>query len=131
MRKPKAAAMLALSLLGAAQVAQAQTPASPTPRCFAARDWNGWRGSTDAKTVYIRTGFRRIYRVDLAAPCQGVDSAFSHLVVRHRGGGWIRDPLDLDLSVSEGHGFVNHCFVRSITPLTPADAAALPVNLRP
>jgi hypothetical protein len=122
---------LALSLFGAADVARAQATPSPTPRCFAARDWTGWRGSADAKTVYIRTGVRRIYRVDLAAPCHGVEWGLSHLVVRQRGSSWICAPLDLDLSVSDGHGFVNRCFVRAITPLSPAEAAALPANLRP
>ena len=125
-----AAIGLALTLFGLAGGAEAQSPTTP-PSCFATRDWNGWRGSPDAKTVYLRVSGRRIYQVDFAAPCSGVEWQLSHLVVRQRGSGWICNPIDLDLSVSDGHGFKNRCFIRKITPLSAQEAAALPANLRP
>ncbi len=129
-RRTAAIVGLALSVFGLA-AADAQTPKTSASQCFVARDWSGWKASPDEKTLYIRASGRRIFRIDFAAPCNGAASGFSHLIVRHRGSSWICSPLDLDLSVSQGHGFRSRCFVSQLTALSPEEAAALPRNLRP
>jgi hypothetical protein len=132
MRNPRLApAILGLALSLAGLAANAQPQAAPATKCFLSRDWSGWKGSPDLKSIYIRVRGRSIYRLDLSAPCTGVDSGFSHLVTRNRGGSWICNPLDLDLSVSDGHGFRSRCIVSKITPLSTEEAASLPKSLRP
>jgi hypothetical protein len=126
-RHPWAAATLGLAASLMALAAGAQ----PAPRCFHTRDWNGWKATPDAKAIYLRVGVRQVYRLDFGNACSAVTSPGSHLVVRQHSGGWICGPLDLDLSVSTGHGFRTPCLVSKITPLSDEDAKALPKALRP
>ncbi len=128
-----AAALLGLSMgaLLAAPVASATPAQSPKRECFASRDWNGWRASPDAKSIYIRVGVSKIYRIDLAHACTALQSGGVYLVTRLHGSPWICHPLDLDLRVSDGHGFRTSCMVSDITPLSAEEAAALPRELWP
>ena len=48
-----------------------------------------------------------------------------------RGSDTVCDALDLDLSVSDGHGFREFLIATSITKLTPAEVAAIPLKFRP
>jgi hypothetical protein len=129
-RQAAAIAGLTLSLIGLT-AAEAQPPQKSPPQCFASRGWSGWKATPDEKTIYIRASGRRIFRVDFSAPCNGVASGFSHLIVRLRGSSWICNPLDLDLGVSQGHGFRTQCIVSQLTALSSEEALALPKNLRP
>jgi hypothetical protein len=99
--------------------------------CFSSTEWSGWRASPDSKSIYIRVGVNRTFRIDLASACPELQEPDAHLVTKIHGSPWICDPLDLDLKVSVGHGFRTACFVSDITPLSADEAAALPKDLRP
>ncbi len=115
-----------LAMLGACPAA-----AGPHPRCFSMTEMNGWR-SPDGKTIYIRTGADRYYRLDLARQCSTLRSVNPHLVLRNREGNLICSALDLDVKASESPGgIVEPCFPKTLIELSAAEAAALPKDARP
>ena len=100
-------------------------------RCFSADEISGWR-SLDAKTIYIRTGVDRYYRLELARKCDALQSVDPHLVLKNRQGGLICSALDLGVWAGEGiPGFTEPCFLKTIQELTPAQAASLPKEAKP
>ena len=122
--------MAAATLFGPAAVAQPST--KPAPQCFYSSDWDGgWKATPDSKSIYIRVGINRIYRLDLSAPCPELQAPMSHLITEQRGGSSICSAIDLDLKVSDGHGFSTACIVSNLTPLSPEQASALPKDQRP
>lgn len=124
------AGLAALSMLGLG-VADAQPAAKPAQQCFYSHDWNGWKATPDAKSIYIRVGISKIYRLDLSAACPTLLSPNPHLITETHGSSSICTALDIDLRVSDGGGFSTPCIVSEITPLSAAEAAALPKNLKP
>lgn len=105
--------------------------ADPHPRCFSMSELNGWR-SPDGKTIYIRIGADRYYRLDLARQCSTLKSVYPHLVLRNREGDLICSALDLDVKASESPGgIVEPCFPKTLTELSATEAAALPKDARP
>ena len=105
--------------------------ADPHPRCFSMSEMNGWR-SPDGKTIYMRMGADRYYRLDLSRECSTLKSIAPHLVLGNRQGGTICSALDLDVKASESPGgIVEPCFPKTLSELTPAQAAALPKDARP
>ena len=135
-RFPRACIGVGLAMALGAPVAiaapAAQSPAAqPKEECFASSDWDGWKATPDSRTVYIRVGINKIFRIDLASECPELQDPVAHLVTTLRGSAWICRAIDLDLKVSDGHGFVSPCFVSKLTRLTPEEAAALPKKLRP
>ncbi len=126
------AAVAVLGLAGAAHAAadQADAPAA-TPRmpCFFSRDWSGWR-SPDPKTIYLRVRVNEIYQVDLSFGSSLLTWPDSHLINEVRGTDSVCSPIDLDLKVASDH-VVEPLFIRSITKLTPEQAAAIPKKYRP
>jgi hypothetical protein len=128
--------VMAAALLGAVVAlpsvigAQAEPSNDRPAQCFFSQDWNGWKASPDSKAIYIKVSNRRIYRLDLASACPELQMGDAHLVTKLTGTS-ICTALDIDLKVSEGHGFAVPCIVRQLTPLTDAEAAALPKNERP
>ena len=124
-------AIIVLSLATAVGAASAEVSKPPKPLCFLSHDWNGWKASPDSKSLYIRVGASRLYRLDMASACPALSEIGVHLVTRTRGSSWICHPLDLDLKVADDHGFRGACIVSAITPLSDAEAAALPKALRP
>ena len=106
-------------------------PARAPSACFLSRDWEGWKSTKDAKAMYIRVQSRKIYRLDFAYACDEANWPDAHLVTIMRGSDWICSPMDIDLKISDGHGFTSPCMVRKITPLTSEEAAALPKSERP
>ncbi len=100
-------------------------------RCFSVSEMNGWR-SPDGKSIYFRTGANRYYRMDLARECSTLKSVSPQLLLRNRQGGLICSPLDLDVKVSESPGgIVEPCFPKTLSELTPDEAAALPKEAKP
>jgi hypothetical protein len=122
--------LAAASMLGLA-TADARPAAHPAQQCFFSQDWNGWKATPDSKSIYIRVGVSKIYRLDLSSACPELQMPDVHLVTKLRGTSMICSALDLDLSVSDGHGFKTPCIVSNITPLSAAEAAALPKKLKP
>ena len=106
-------------------------PAVAAPRCFSMPQMSGWR-SPDAKTIYIRAGVNRYYRLDLARECSALKSINPHLVLTNREGSLICSALDLDVKASDSPGgIVEPCFPKTLSALTDAQAAALPKEIKP
>ena len=135
----KHALLLTSALLGLAlSNAQAQpaevppTQAPPARSCFYINQFQGWK-APDAKTIIIRVNVNSYYRLDLAAECHLLKVPSSHLITHTRGPDTVCSAIDWDLSVAEsGMGSIAEpCIVKTMTPLTPADVAALPAKFRP
>jgi hypothetical protein len=54
-----------------------------------------------------------------------------YLIHRVRGNGAICSPLDLDLRISHGSRSSTPILIKSMTKLSPSEAASLPKHLRP
>jgi len=127
--------LIAAALLGLAVTAAHASPtpgaAAPTRSCFFINDWQGWK-SPSPNILYLKVNMHDVYRVDLSAGSSQLQWPDVHLVSIVRGGGnSVCDALDLDLSVSDGHGFREPLIAKSITKLTPEEVAAIPPKFRP
>lgn len=116
----------------AASPALADTATAPSAgrNCFWARDWQGWK-SPSPDVIYIRVRTHDVYRLDLAASASDLSWPNQHLISKFHGSDVVCSPLDLELYVSDGHGMREPLFVKSITKLTPEEAAAIPPKFRP
>ena len=111
--------------------AVAPAAADPNPRCFSVSEMNGWR-SPDGKTIYIRTGADRYYRLELSRTCSTLKSINPHLLLSNHGGSLVCSALDLEVKASESPGgIVEPCFPKNLAELSPAEAAALPKGAKP
>ena len=109
----------------------ADTPARPhTNDCFFATQWSDWRAPSP-DVIYIRVNNSDIYRLDLSAGSSQLQSSGMHLVSEVRGSSSICSALDLDLSISDEHGFREPLIVKTMTKLTKEEAAAIPREFRP
>jgi hypothetical protein len=113
-----------LALAGAAQAATHND-------CFLSNNWESWTASPDGDALYLRVGVRDIYRVDLTPGSRARKDPDRFLVNKVRGSSWICSPLDLDLTLSDHHGFRQPLIARSLHKLTPQEVAALPKKQRP
>ena len=128
-----ACAALALLVLGAGPArAQAEhAPAKPGPQCFYLTQWRGGWRSPSKDVIYLRVEVNDVWRLDLNGGSTELLMPNTHLVNIARGGDSVCAPIDLDLFVSDDHGFRIPLFVRAITKLTPEEVAALPAKFRP
>jgi hypothetical protein len=131
---PIVASLVLLGLDARATLAQSgaqPAAAKPARHCFSLSRWRGgWRAP--AKDVlYLGIDMNDVYRLDLNGGSIELLRADVHLVNIARGGDEVCAPIDLDLFVSDGHGFKVPLFVKTITKLTPEEVAALPAKLRP
>jgi hypothetical protein len=119
-------------LCGAAAVlAIVPALAAAAPHCFSSASIDGWRVA-DAKTVYLRADVSRIYRMDLSHECETLRVPDVRLVIRQRTGDVICSATDIDLRAGDlSGGPPEPCFLKSMTELSPAEAAALPKKFRP
>ena len=116
---------LAAALLAA--TAASATEKSPSGRsCFLSTDWRGWSAPGDGDVLYFRVRLNDVYRVDLTPGTHVRRFADQFLVVKQRGSSWICSPLDLDMSLSDTHGFRQPLIARSLRKLTPQEVAAIP-----
>jgi hypothetical protein len=123
-------ATLAAAVL-AATGAAADQGAAPGKACFLTRDWQGWSAPGDGDALYLRVRSNDIYRVDLTPGTHVRRSGDRFLVVKVRGSSWICSAVDLDLSLSDIHGFREPLIARSLRKLTPQEVAAIPRKERP
>ena len=124
------AAIVALGFSGGGfALADAQTQASaPKPRaCFYVRGVNSFREAGD-QTVYLRSGVRDIYRLDLMHRCPDLKWALGIGLDTH--GSWVCDPLDVTVIAGSSIG-PQRCPVKAVSKLTRDEAAALPRKHRP
>ncbi len=119
--------LVATTTFGLSGVATAAAPNS----CFRVSDWNGWTVTRDARSMYVRVGMRSLYRIDFVDSCRVAQDPGVHIVTRVRGSGLVCSAIDLDLKFAVHRGFATACLVDKITPLSAAEAAALPKTLRP
>lgn len=131
------AAMMALifaaaSVSAVAQQASAPSPQQPRRACFPITEMRGWKASGN-RTIYIRVGSDRIFRLDLVAACPLLMMAGTHLVTKTRGSDLICSAVDWDLAVAEPPptSMPEHCVVKKMTLLTPEQVSALPAKDRP
>jgi hypothetical protein len=100
------------------------------PTCFYTRDIRNHTVADD-HTLYINVGDRAVYRVDLSGACLAGATSSDPIVMREPPGSTtVCRPIDLDIGVSMA-GMTHRCIVSNLTPLTPAEIAALPPRLRP
>jgi len=123
-----AAACLAASFPSQAQNANVSRPGDA---CFYSNQFESWRAPDD-KTIIIRVGLSRYYRLDFVGSCIGITWPSSHLVTRVHGADLICKPLDWDLTVVDSAGGFEHaCIVKSMTQLTPEEVASIPAKFKP
>lgn len=128
-----------LGLLAAAaaltgfQPAQGQPPATgaePAPACFRTHEIRGHTVGDD-HTIYLNVRDRDFYRVDVSKPCLAGATSSDFIVIRNPpGSDIVCRPIQLDVGVNTG-GATSRCIVNSVTPMTPAEVAALPPKVRP
>jgi hypothetical protein len=110
------------------------TAAHPRSNCFRLSQVQSTRSGGE-QTIYVRANVNEFYRIDLAHRCVSLADPTSHLVLTPTPGqDVICGPLDLDLKVSDsGRAFraLESCFIKSITRLTPEEAAAIPKRSKP
>jgi hypothetical protein len=120
----------ALAAAALAATAAGATPAGPDPHpgraCFASNTWQGWTAPGNGDVLYLRVGMHDIYRVDLTPGTHVYKGGDRFLVNRVRGSDWICSPLDLDLTLSDHHGYRLPLIARSLRKLTPQEIAAIP-----
>ncbi|MEI9965792.1 MAG: DUF6491 family protein [Caulobacteraceae bacterium] len=119
----------ALSILGAAS-AQAAPHGADRSSCFRLSDLQGTRPD-GVRRIYARTGVRTIYRIDLAFACPALRARNGIVISPTPGTDEICGPLDFDLKARDIAGPPTPCTVKSITRLTPDEAAALPKKVKP
>lgn len=124
-----AAAIFALGVVLGIAPADAQ-PAQNA--CFLITEFRGWK-APDAKTIFIRVGFDRVYRLDLTNTCSLLSSPGSHLITKTRGPDLVCSAIDWDLSVSQPPpgNIPEHCIVKKMTLLSPDETAAIPQKFKP
>jgi hypothetical protein len=119
-----------LSLFAMA-AAQPAAPQPPHNTCFYSTQFQNWK-APDPRTIFIRVNMNRYFRLDLSGECPELVWPDSHLITHVRGSDSICSALDWDLKVSQGiNGIPEACIVKTMTELTPAQAAAIPPKFRP
>lgn len=122
-------AMLATLVVPAA--AQPALKKNISSHCFYSNQFENWKAA-DSKTIYIRVGLHRYFRLDLAGPCQSVMAPGAFLITKIHGPDTICSAVDWDLHVATSWNDIPQaCIVKSMTELTPAEAAALPKKATP
>ena len=119
--------LLLSAALGVAALAAG--PADATAKhdaCFLSNQWHGWSASHDGDALYLGVGLHDVYRIELTPGSHVRKSPGEFLINKVRGSSWICSPLDLDLTISDHHGFREPLIARSIRQLTQAEVAALP-----
>ena len=110
-------------------------PATAQPSqnaCFLINQFNGWK-APDTRTIFIRVGLDRFFRLDLANNCSLLAMPNVHLITKTRGPDLVCSAIDWDLSVSESPpgNIPQPCIVKKMTLLSPEEAAAIPPKFRP
>jgi hypothetical protein len=110
----------------------APASADSAKSCFPIREFDGWRAQ-DAKTIFIRVSQTRYYRLDLGAACPLVMDKGAHLITSSRGTSFMCGADDWDLKVSRDTigSIPSPCIVKTMTPLTQAEADAIPKEFKP
>jgi hypothetical protein len=115
-----------VGLCSGTAAAQEATPSHTEPRsCFFIHEWAGWK-SPSPTVIYLRIHRRDIYRVDLISSSPNLDRSDMHLVSESRGSDLVCSALDLQLSLSDSHGFREPLIVKTLSRLTAEEVAEIP-----
>jgi len=114
----------------AAVAASPAAPAEHKQSCFFISQWEGWK-SPSPDVLYLGVNMHDVYKVQLSYGSTELSWPDAHLVSISRGGDTVCTALDLDLSISDGHGFRQPLMATAITKLTPEEVAAIPKKFRP
>ena len=118
-------ALAALVAIGSA----AQAASASHGSCFFVNQSWTWK-APDSRTMYIKVDPGRYFRLDMAGQCP-LTWPDAQLVTVHRSTS-VCDALDWDLKVKEGpQGPAVPCIVKTMTELTPAEAAKIPPEFKP
>lgn len=129
-------ALIAASVAAAAfpAIAQARAPAASADdgarNCFYTSQWRGW-SSPSRDVLLLRVNNKDIYRVDLTPGPNSLRAPGAFLVNKVRGSNLVCSAIDLNLAVSEGHGFSSPLIARELTKLSPAEIAQIPKRYLP
>ncbi len=121
---------IALVIAGSILLAAGSAIAAPAGSCFQMSQLQNTLPDGDQR-IYARVGVHDIYRLDLAFRCSALLSKEGIVLIPAGGNNLICTPLDLDLRARELGGSSTPCTIKSITRLTPEEAAALPRKVRP
>ena len=129
------AGLFAATVLAVSQQSPMAAPSAKTrdSQCFFINQFQQWR-DLDDKTIYIRVNLNDYYRLDMASSCPELTYPDPHLITKSVGPDTICTALDWDLRVADGAGpgsFATPCIVKTMTKLTPAEAAAIPRKYKP
>ncbi|MBV9992320.1 MAG: hypothetical protein JOZ72_13640 [Alphaproteobacteria bacterium] len=121
-----------IAMLAAPALATKASAASPAKSCFPVREIDGWRAA-DARTIYLRVAQTRYYRLDLGNPCSVLTDKGAHLITQTTGSDLVCTAADWDLGAARDmHGSLPmRCIVKTMTPLSAAEADAIPKEFKP
>jgi hypothetical protein len=122
-----AGAVAALSALAATFPAVEAQPAQAPNACFNLNDMRGSR-VPDNRNMYFRTGTGRVYHIEFGSDCP---NAMNYVLILHPFDNNAQDicrAVELDVRVRDTGAI---CIPKSLSVLSPAEAAALPPNARP
>jgi len=125
-----AAGLAALSAASAAAATPAPLDSEHPSGCFFVTEWRGWTAPSP-DVLYLGVNLHDVYRVQLSVGSPELQWPDVHLVSKVRGSDTVCSALDLDLSVSDDHGFREPLIATSITKLSQAEVAAIPAKFRP
>jgi hypothetical protein len=99
--------------------------------CFFVSQFNNWKAA-DEKTIYIRVGVNRFFRLDLSSACRTALWPDAVMINKWRGSNSVCSALDWDLQIAQqATGIPQPCLVSKMTELTKAEADALPRKVKP
>ena len=108
-----------------------QPPNTKAPDCFFVNQFENWK-APDAKTINVRVSLHQYYRLDLSASCPALLWPSAYLVTTWHGSTSVCSALDWDIKVAQNPGGIQSaCIVKTMTPLTPEEAAAIPKKFKP
>ena len=131
MHRPLAALAAALPLFAAAPLAHAaDRPRADSAPCFFITQWRGWKAPSP-DVIYLGVNNHDVYRADLSAGSPELQWPDARLINQVHGPDSICSALDLQLEVSDGHGFRQGLIVKDLVKLTPDQVAAIPKKFNP
>jgi len=117
-----AALLVAWAAASGSAGAASATAERPAPRCFLARQANGFTArGRDAVDVHV--GANRYYRLSLGGVCPDVDWSLRVGIRTLGGGSWICQGADAEIIVPSPNGR-QRCLVTDVRPLSREEVAA-------
>lgn len=131
MRTSALYALTTAIVFGASAASAQPVSAPPSNSCFFINQFQTWKAPDD-KTMFIRVGSNRYFRLDMAGSCSALKGINPHLITRFSGTNSICSKLDWNLKVARAPGSPPEaCIVSAMTELTPEEVKAIPKKFKP